>query len=71
MNYLYEITLILNILLKTRDLIIIKSVYNGVADFNYLLLEKVNRFINKTINVLLRMIYCLIFSILHIPFKRH
>ena len=29
----------------------IKSVQNGVADFNYFLVQKVNRFIKKAINI--------------------
>ena len=41
-----------------------KSVQNGVVDFNDFLL-------NKAINALSRMIYCIIFSILHVTFKRH
>ena len=41
-----------------------KSVQNGVVDFNNFLL-------NKAINVLSHMIYCLIFSVPHVTFKRH
>ena len=39
--------------------------------FSYFLVESVNRFMNKVINVLSLVIYCLIFSILHVTFKRH
>ena len=45
------------------------SVQSGVADFNYLLLRKVNWFISEIINVLSRMMYCLILSVLHVTFK--
>ena len=31
---------------------LVKSVQNGVADFNYLLLQKFNRFVSKVINVM-------------------
>ena len=31
----------------------LKSVQNGVADFNYFLLLKVNRFLNKVINIMM------------------
>ena len=48
-----------------------KLVHKDVGDFNNFLLEKVNRLINKFCNVLSRMIYVLIFSILHVAFKRH
>ena len=42
----------------------------GVAEFIYFLLWNVNRFINRTVNILIaRTIYCLIFSILHVTFK--
>ena len=50
---------------------ILQSVQNGLADFNYFKLKRVIRFINKVINVMSLMIYCLIFSILHVTFKRH
>ena len=51
--------------------VIVKSVQNDLVDFNYFLLEWVNRFINKVINVLSLVMYCLIFSILDAIFKRH
>ena len=35
------------------------------------LLLKVDQFINKAINVLSRVIYCLMLFILHVTFKRH
>ena len=34
---------------------------SGVADFNYFLLKKVNRFMNKIINVISHVIYRLIY----------
>ena len=48
----------------TKFSLSVRSAQNGVAHFNYLLLQKVNRFINKAISVLSQM-SCLIFSILH------
>ena len=47
----------------------LQPVQNDLADFNYLLLYRVNRFINKVINVILLVIHCLIFSILYVTFK--
>ena len=46
----------------------LQPVQNDLADFNYLLLYRVNRFINKVIVILL-VIHCLIFSILYVTFK--
>ena len=43
----------------------LNSVQNDLADFNYFLLNRINRFIYKMINVISLVIYCLIFSTLH------
>ena len=48
----------------------LKSVESLVADFTYLL-SKVNWFINKVINIMSRLIYCVIFTLLHTTFRRH
>ena len=37
---------------------------------NYFLLQRVNRFINKEI-IVISVIYCLVFSTLHVSFKKH
>ena len=34
----------------------LKSVQNGVADFDYFLIHKVNRFMNKVINLMLSLL---------------
>ena len=34
----------------------LKSVQNGVADFDYFLIQKVNRFMNKVINLMLSLL---------------
>ena len=39
------------------NLYIITSVQNDVADINYFMLQKINRFIDKVINVISRVIY--------------
>ena len=39
------------------SLYMITSVQNDVADINYFMLQKINRFINKVINVISRVIY--------------
>ena len=46
--------------------IILKSIQNGVAKFNYFPCYK-----ELLDSVLSLMIYCLIFSILYVPFKQH
>ena len=47
----------------------VKSVQNRMAKFNYFSKSKVNRFINIVINVIPRMMYCLIFVILQAKFE--
>ena len=47
--YLIEYLMYLK-LFEIRKLYV-KPLQNGLADFNYFLLQKVNRFINKAINV--------------------
>ena len=49
----------------------INSVQNSLMDFDYFLLLKINRFINKVINILSCVIYYLTFPVLHITFRRH
>ena len=49
----------------------VRTKRSGGLYFHYFLLQRVNRFINKVINVLSLVIYCLIFSIPHVTFKRH
>ena len=38
----------------------LQSIQNGVADFNYFVLYRVNQLINKVIKVISSAIYCLI-----------
>ena len=47
----------------------VKSVQNRMAEFNYFSKSKVNRFINKVINVIPRVMYCLLFVILQAKFE--
>ena len=58
-----------------KTMFIVYSVENDLGDFKYSLLYRVNRLINKMINVISLLIYCLIFSIenikLHVAFKRN
>ena len=49
----------------------IMSVQNGLGNFNYLLLQRVNPFINIVVNVMSFLIFCLIFSILNVIFRMH
>ena len=44
--------------------VLLKYVENGMVVFNYSLLYKVHRFINKVINIILLVVYGLIFFIL-------
>lgn len=47
----------------------VKSVQNRMAEFNYFSKSKVNRFINIVINVIPRVMYCLLFVILQAKFE--
>ena len=47
----------------------VKSVQNRMAEFNYFSKSKVNRFINIVINVITRVMYCLLFVILQAKFE--
>ena len=56
---------------QEQDIYFSTSFSHVLADFNYYLPERVHQFINKVINVISLLIYCLIFSTLYLTFKNN